>query len=184
MALRSIELFAGGGGLALALGRACGARTVCYVEIEAFGAATLVANMAKGFLDQAPVWSDVVSFDGGPWRGSVDLIAGGFPCQDISLAGRGEGIDAGERSGLWREFARIIREVRPRYIFVENVAALTSRGLDRVLGDLAALGFNAEWCVFRASDVGSASPTRAALHLGPRQRHRRANSTRHTILRQ
>jgi DNA (cytosine-5)-methyltransferase 1 len=73
-----------------------------------------------------------------------DVITGGFPCQDISLAGDGAGLD-GERSGLWREFARLVREVRPRFLFVENVAALAGRGLDRVLADLAACGFDAEW---------------------------------------
>jgi len=83
-----------------------------------------------------------------------EIICGGFPCQDISLAGKGAGID-GSRSGLWSEYARIVRALRPLVVFVENVAALVNRGLDRVLGDLAALGFDAEWDVFRASDVGA-----------------------------
>jgi DNA (cytosine-5)-methyltransferase 1 len=83
-----------------------------------------------------------------------DLICGGFPCQDISNAGKRAGID-GERSGLWAEFARIVRVLRPRVVFVENVRALLVRGADRVLGDLAELGFDAEWEVFRASDVGA-----------------------------
>jgi len=83
-----------------------------------------------------------------------EIICGGFPCQDISLAGKGAGID-GARSGLWSEYARIVRALRPAVVFVENVAALVNRGLDRVLGDLAALGFDAEWDVFRASDVGA-----------------------------
>jgi len=83
-----------------------------------------------------------------------EIICGGFPCQDISLAGKGAGID-GARSGLWSEYARIIRALRPSVVFVENVAALVNRGIDRVLGDLAALGFDAEWDVFRASDVGA-----------------------------
>src|SRR5687767_200061 len=74
----------------------------------------------------------------------VDIICGGFPCQDISVAGRGAGI-GGKRSGLWSEFARIIRDLRPSVVFVENVAALRRRGLNRVLGDLAALGFDAQW---------------------------------------
>lgn len=154
MALRSIELFAGGGGLALGL-EAVGVRTVCYVEREAYAAAVLAARMGEGRLAPAPVWSDVRTFDGRRWRGVVDLVAGGFPCQDISSAGKGAGIANGERSGLWREFARVIGEVGPRYVFVENVAALLGRGLDVVLGDLASLGFDAEWGVFRASDVGA-----------------------------
>jgi DNA (cytosine-5)-methyltransferase 1 len=84
----------------------------------------------------------------------IDLICGGFPCQDISVAGKGAGID-GARSGLWTEFARIIGEVRPQYVIVENVAALLGRGLARVLGDLAALGFDAEWHCIPASAVGA-----------------------------
>ena len=84
----------------------------------------------------------------------VDVICGGFPCQDISQAGLGAGID-GERSGLWREFARIIGEIRPKYAIVENVAALTFRGLLRVLGDIAALGLHAEWHCIQAADVGA-----------------------------
>jgi DNA (cytosine-5)-methyltransferase 1 len=88
----------------------------------------------------------------GPWP--IDLIAGGFPCQDISVAGKGAGL-AGERSGLWSEYARIIGEVRPRYVIVENVAVLLGRGLERVLGDLAALGFDAEWHCIPASAVGA-----------------------------
>jgi DNA (cytosine-5)-methyltransferase 1 len=153
VALRSIELFAGGGGLALGL-EAVGARPVCFVERDAFAAATLVRQMEEGGLAPCPVWTDVATFDGLPWRGVVDLVSGGFPCQDISNAGKRVGI-GGERSGLWSEFSRIVGEVRPSFVFVENVAALASRGLGVVLGDLAALGFDAEWGVFRASDAGA-----------------------------
>lgn len=110
--------------------------------------------MGKAELDPAPVWDDIVTFDGRPWRGLVDCVSGGFPCQDISNAGKRAGID-GERSGLWSEFARIVDEVRPRFVAIENVSALRSRGLDRVLGDLAALGYDAEWMCLRASDVGA-----------------------------
>lgn len=85
---------------------------------------------------------------------TVDILSGGFPCQDISNAGKRAGID-GERSGLWSEYARIICELRPRYVVVENVAALLGRGMERVLGDLAACGYDAEWQSIRASDVGA-----------------------------
>jgi DNA (cytosine-5)-methyltransferase 1 len=84
----------------------------------------------------------------------VDVLCGGFPCQDISNAGKRTGID-GERSGLWSEYARVIGELRPRYVIVENVAALLGRGIERVLGDLAALGFDAEWHCIPASAVGA-----------------------------
>ena len=155
--LHGMALFAGVGGLELGLQVALGDayRCVCYVEREAYAASTLVARMEDKTLDRAPVWDDVSSFDGKAWRGKVDLISGGFPCQDISVAGKGEGIKEGTRSGLWGEFARIIREVRPRLVFVENVSALLARGVDRVLGDLAEMGFDAEWGSVRAADVGA-----------------------------
>jgi DNA (cytosine-5)-methyltransferase 1 len=85
---------------------------------------------------------------------AVNVICGGFPCTDISEAGLGAGID-GEQSGLWREYARLIGEIRPKIVIVENVSALLSRGMDRVLGDLAALGYDAEWHCIQASDVGA-----------------------------
>jgi site-specific DNA-cytosine methylase len=85
---------------------------------------------------------------------AVDLIAGGFPCQDISYAGKGAGL-SGERSGLWYEFARVVRVLRPRYVLVENVSALLTRGLDAVLGTLASLGFDAEWTCLPAASVGA-----------------------------
>jgi len=151
--LRELALFAGAGGGILG-GHLLGWRTVCAVEYDAYAASVLVARQNDGCLPPFPVWDDVRTFDGGPWRGRVDVISGGFPCQDISTAGKGAGI-GGERSGLWREFARIIREVRPRYVFVENSPALVTRGLGVVLGDLAALGYDAEWGVLGADDVGA-----------------------------
>jgi DNA (cytosine-5)-methyltransferase 1 len=84
----------------------------------------------------------------------VDVLCGGFPCQDLSYAGKGAGLD-GERSGLWAEYARLIRELRPRYVIVENVPALLARGMERVLGDLAAIGYDAEWDCIPAAAVGA-----------------------------
>jgi DNA (cytosine-5)-methyltransferase 1 len=100
-------------------------------------------------------WDDVRTFPPGPasdW--SVDVICGGFPCQDISIAGKGAGID-GERSGLWSEYSRIVRVLRPRIVVVENVAALLNGGMDRVLGDLAACGYDAEWDCLPAAAFGA-----------------------------
>ena len=151
--LRELALFAGAGGGILG-GHLLGWRTVCAVEYDAYAASVLVARQNDGCLPHFPIWDDVRTFDGGPWRGRVDVISGGFPCQDISTAGKGAGI-GGERSGLWREFARIIREVRPRFVFVENSPALVTRGLGVVLGGLAALGYDAEWGVLGADDVGA-----------------------------
>lgn len=151
--MNELALFAGAGGGILG-GHLLGWRTVCAVEWEPYPASILAARQNDGLLPPFPIWDDVCTFDGRPWRGLVDVVSGGFPCQDISTAGRGAGID-GERSGMWREMARIIGEVRPRFVFVENSPALTYRGLGRVLGDLAEMGYDAEWGVLGAEDVGA-----------------------------
>lgn len=152
--MRELALFAGAGGGILG-GKMLGWRTVCAVEIERYPRNILLQRQRDGILDPFPIWDDVRTFDGTSWCGKVDVISGGFPCQDISSAGRGLGIERGERSGLWREYARIIREVRPRYCFVENSPMLTVRGLGTVLGDLAALGYDAAWKVLSAGDCGA-----------------------------
>ena len=151
--LNELALFAGAGGGILG-GHLLGWRTVCAVEWEQYPASVLCARQNDGFLPPFPIWDDVQTFRGEPWRGIVDVISGGFPCQDISIAGNGDGLE-GERSGMWREMARIIHEVRPRYVFVENSPMLTSRGLGGVLGDLASMGFNAKWGVLGANDIGA-----------------------------
>ena len=151
--MNELALFAGAGGGILG-GKLLGWRTVCAVEWEPYPASVLVARQNDGLLPPFPIWDDVQTFDGHPWRGIVDVVSGGFPCQDISAAGKGAGID-GERSGMWREMARIIHEVRPKFVFVENSPMLTSRGLGTVLGDLASMGFNARWGVLGAANVGA-----------------------------
>ena len=157
--MNELALFAGAGGGVLG-GHLLGWRTVCAVEWEPYAASVLAARQNDGLLPPFPIWDDVQTFDGRPWRGCVDVVSGGFPCQDISVAGGGAGID-GQRSGMWRHMARIVGEVRPRYVFVENSPALLTRGLGRVLGDLAALGYDCRWTVLGAADVGA-----------PHQRHR------------
>lgn len=151
--MNELHLFAGAGGGVLG-GQLLGHRTVCAVEIEPYPRSVLVARQNDGTFPPFPIWDDVRTFDGKPWRGIVDVVAGGFPCQDISVAGKGAGLD-GARSGLWSEFARIIGEVRPRIAFIENSPALLARGLDRVLCDLTALGYDAKWGVVSAADVGA-----------------------------
>lgn len=141
------SLFSGIGGLELGL-ESCGLGPVVWqADSDAHARAVLATHWPA-----VHRYNDVREINETAPR--PDIICGGFPCQDISLAGKGAGID-GERSGLWSEFARIIRALRPAVVFVENVAALANRGLNRVLGDLATLGFDAEWDVFRASDVGA-----------------------------
>ena len=151
--LRELALFAGAGGGILG-GKLLGWRTVCAVEWEPYPASVLCARQNDGLLPAFPIWDDIQTFDGRPWRGIVDVVSGGFPCQDISVAGKGAGIE-GERSGMWKHMARVVGEVRPRYVFVENSPMLIHRGLARVLGDLATLGYDSRWTVMGAADVGA-----------------------------
>lgn len=143
------SLFSGIGGLEAGLSRAIpDAQTVWQVEQDEYARAVLAKH-----------WPDTRRFEDVREVGAhnlerVDLICGGFPCQDISVAGRGAGID-GERSGLWSEFARIIGELVPRFVIVENSPALNSRGMGRVLGDLAALGYDAIWDCIPAAAIGA-----------------------------
>ena len=151
--MNELALFAGAGGGILG-GKLLGWRTVCAVEWEPYPASVLAARQNDGILPAFPIWDDVRTFDGRPWRGIVDVVSGGFPCQDISAAGKGAGID-GERSGMWKEMARVVCEVRPEWVFVENSPMLTIRGLGTVLRDLAEIGFDAAWTVLSAADVGA-----------------------------
>ena len=152
---RILSLFSGIGGLDLSVKLAFPiSRTVCYVEREAYASSVLVARMEDKTLDEAPIWSDITTFSGKPWRGKVDCIIGGFPCQDLSVAGKQEGIKQGNRSGLFFEYCRIIREVKPRWVFIENVSGLLSnREISTVLKEISEMGFDAEWGMFSAKDV-------------------------------
>ncbi|MDB4726460.1 DNA cytosine methyltransferase [bacterium] len=152
--MNELALFAGAGGGILG-GHLLGWKCVCAVEIEDYPRRVLLARQRDGILPEFPIWDDIKTFDGNPWRKRVDVVSGGFPCQDISAAGSGEGI-GGSRSGLWSEMARVIGEVQPRVVFVENSPMLTLRGLDRVLGDLATLGYDARWGVVSAENAGAA----------------------------
>ncbi len=146
-----LDLFSGIGGFSLGLERA-GMRTVAFCEIDPFCRRVLARHWPE-----VPCYDDIRTLSAYRLRAdgiSINAICGGFPCQDISLAGNGAGLE-GERSGLWREYARIIGELRPDFVIVENVAALLARGLDRVLADLAALGYDAEWHCIPAFAVGA-----------------------------
>jgi len=151
--MNELALFAGAGGGILG-GQLLGWRTICAVEINAYAASVLLARQNDGCLEPFPIWDDVQTFDGKPWRGRVDVVSGGFPCTDISTANADKRGLEGDRSGLWSEMARIVCEVRPRFVWVENVPAITVRGLDRVLWDLASMGFDARWGVLGSEDVG------------------------------
>lgn len=175
VALHSIELCAGVG--MLGEGARAGFellgiqhRTVCYVEREAPAAAQLARLMEAGALDSAPIWSDLLTFDGAAWRGCVDLLIAGFPCQDISIAGKRAGLD-GKRSGLFFEILDLADDCDAQGLFLENVSAIATatasavdetegelfeRAASRVVGELADRGWDAEWITLAASDVGAA----------------------------
>jgi DNA (cytosine-5)-methyltransferase 1 len=146
-----LDLFSGIGGFSLGLERA-GMRTIAFAETDPFKSRVLAHR-----------WPGVPNL--GDVRGvrgiACDVACGGFPCQDISIAGRGAGLE-GEQSGLWAEFARIVRESRPKFVIVENSPELLVRGMGRVLGDLADAGYDAEWEGIPAAAVG-------APHLRARQ---------------
>lgn len=151
--MNELHLFAGIGGGILG-GILNGHTCVCAVENNRHCQKELLQRQRDGILPRFPIWDDITTFDGTEWRGNVDVVCGGFPCQDISAAGRGGGI-TGSRSGLWAEMARIVGEVQSAYVFVENSPKLTSRGLGVVLGDLAALGYDARWGVLGAHHAGA-----------------------------
>ena len=150
--LRVLDLFSGIGGFSLGLERTGGFETVAFCEIEPFPRRVLAKHWPE-----VPCYDDVRTLTAERLRAdgvSVDVICGGFPCQDISVAGKQAGI-AGERSGLWSDIARLAGELRPQFIVVENVAALLGNGLGRVLGDLAEIGLDAVWDCIPASYVGA-----------------------------
>jgi len=142
--MNELHLFAGAGGGILG-GMLLGHTTVCAVELEPYCRNVLLQRQRDGILPKFPIWDDVCTFDGTPWRGKVDVVCGGFPCQDISVANsKGRGLD-GERSGLWSEMRRIIGEIRPKYIFVENSPMLTVRGGIRVIENITEMGYDCKW---------------------------------------
>ena len=150
--MNELALFAGAGGGILG-GHLLGWRTVCAVERDAYAAQVLAQRQNDGILRPFPIWSDVTTFDGRAWKGIVDVVSGGFPCQDISVAGKGAGL-AGERSGLWFEMRRIISDVEPKSVFLENSPALSFRGGARIIADLTKLGYVGRFGVVGADACG------------------------------
>lgn len=146
--MKILDLFSGIGGFSLGLERA-GMQTIAFCEVD-----PACRQVLKKHWPDVPIFEDVKTLTAKDIHDTVDVICGGFPCQDISLAGKGAGL-AGERSGLWYEYRRLIEEIRPRYVIIENVAALRSRGLDAVLSGLTEIGYDAEWHCIPASAVGS-----------------------------
>ena len=147
--LRLLDTFSGIGGFSYAAERIVGGyETVAFVEREPF-----CQKVLRKHWPEVPIFDDITTYT--PKRGSADVICGGFPCQDISKAGRQAGIKDGTRSGLFYELMRVIRLVQPQFVILENVSAILANGLDTVLGELASSGFDAEWACIPASAVGA-----------------------------
>jgi DNA (cytosine-5)-methyltransferase 1 len=153
--INTLSICSGVGGLDLGLELATNgaARPVCFVEREAFPAAILAARMEEKALDPCPIWSDLRTFDGKPWRGVVDCVTGGYPCQPFSSAGKRLGED--DPRHLWPEIRRITKEIEPRFVFFENVAGHLTLGLSDVLRDLQEMGFRCSTGLFTAEEVGA-----------------------------
>ena len=146
--LKLVDIFSGIGGFSYAGERILSAfETVAFVECEPF-----CQRVLNQHWPHVPIFDDIKTYN--PEPHSADIITAGFPCQDISVAGRQAGIKQGTRSGLFYELIRVICQLRPRYVVLENVAAITSNGLDIVLGSLAEAGYDTEWSCIRASDMG------------------------------
>jgi len=149
MTLRMLDTFSGIGGFSYAAERIVGGfETVAFVEREPYCQRILSKHWPS-----VPIYDDITTFNPAPY--SADVVCGGFPCQDISLAGKQAGIKRGTRSGLFYELMRVVRLVRPRYVVLENVSAIISNGLDTVLGKLAEAGYDCEWACIPASAVGA-----------------------------
>lgn len=149
--MNGLDLFSGIGGLSIALKP--WVRTVAYCERDRYAQAVLLSRMASGELDRAPIWDDVASLNGSMLP-AIDIVFGGFPCQDISVAGRGDGL-GGERSGLYTHIERLVEETKPTFVFLENVPAIRTRGLGRVVWGLSSLGYDCRWTVVSAASVGA-----------------------------
>ena len=153
-ALNIISLCAGAGGLDLGVRLAqSNARTVCYVEVEAFACEILATRMQDQAMDEAPIWSDLRSFNGKPWRGAVDCIIAGYPCQPFSVAGKRQGQD--DPRHLWPEVFRVVQEVEPKICFFENVAGHLRLGFEQVHDELSSLGYSVKAGLFTAEEIGA-----------------------------
>jgi DNA (cytosine-5)-methyltransferase 1 len=150
--LYGLDLFSGIGGNTLGLGDYV--RTIAYCEQDRHAQAVLLSRMGDGSIPLAPIWDDITTLSRAAIDVPIDIIVGGFPCQDISVAGKGAGLD-GERSGLFYEVVRLAKEFQPTFLFLENVPAIRTRGLDTVIQELTKIGYDCRWTMLSASDVGA-----------------------------
>jgi DNA (cytosine-5)-methyltransferase 1 len=147
--LNGLDLFSGIGGISIALSD--WVRPIAYCEIDAYCQGVLLSRMANRELASAPIWDDIRTLSP---SSCIDIIYGGFPCQDISVAGLGKGL-AGERSGLFYEVVRLAKEIKPKFIFLENVPAISMRGGLQIVKEITEMGYDCRWCVISAASVGA-----------------------------
>lgn len=152
MKLHGLDLFSGIGGNSLALREYV--KTIAYCEADQHAQSVLLSRMSDGSIERAPIWDDITGLGREHFDMPIDIIVAGFPCQDISLAGLGAGL-GGKRSGLFFEIMRLAKELKPTFIFLENVPAIRTRGLDRVIQELAQAGYDSRYGFLSAFDVGA-----------------------------
>lgn len=150
--LNALDLFSGIAGNSIALKKYI--KTVAYCEADRHAQSVLLSRMGDGSLEVAPIWDDIKTLKGAHINVPIDIIVAGFPCQDISCAGNGEGLE-GKRSGLFFEVVRLIEEIKPPFVFLENVPAIRTRGLSRVCWELASLGYDLRWTNVSAAELGA-----------------------------
>jgi len=147
--LNGLDLFSGIGGLSIALSE--WVRPIAYCEIDSHCQGVLLSRIHKRELWNAPIWDDIRTYPIRDLCTDIDIIYGGFPCQDISVAGHGKGLD-GERSGLFFEIVRLAKEIQPKFLFIENVPAITSRGGLRIVREITEMGYDCRWCIISAEE--------------------------------
>lgn len=153
--MNELSLFSGYCGITLGLRLALKeVRTIGYCEIDPYCQKVIKARIKDGLLDDAPIWTDICTADFQGLKGLVDIVTGGFPCQDISGAGTRLGL-RGKRSSLWFEYLRVIGELRPRYALLENVSDILIRGVPEVLGGLVEIGYDTRWTIVTAAECGA-----------------------------
>lgn len=162
--LTNISLFAGGGGFDKGSRLVGGIKTICYVENDTYCQAVLMSRFRDGSLDNAPIWDDIKTFDGKPWRGRVDIVSGGFPCQPHSSAGNRAG-QKDERN-LWPDYLRIVRECKPRFVLAENVFGIFDTGYAlEVLASLEEIGYCSTPYSSSACSIGASHPRKRVFFL-------------------
>lgn len=177
--MNGLAICAGVGGLELGMGFIFpSSRIICYIEREPYAASVIVERMETEGLHKAPIWDDVRTFPSRKFVGKVDFITAGFPCTPFSKAGKQQGID--DERWLWEDIESIINTLEPKYIFLENVPEITSRGFDRVLATMAKSGYDVQWSCLKASSVGAPHKRDRIFVLGfrPEWLHQLTNSMR------